>query len=334
MTFPATGSYELVTTATADDTVPEAPDVRTVVVEEENADLVAGSEPPGSGSRQRVRHTFRNDGPTQAGFATVEGTFPPGATLVPGTFQFGDMNTYPPLGCSVSATGYSCEPFHEDLFSLRRELELPWYIGWDLPYSRWVEYDVIVPAGTGPVEATATVVGRADPDTTDNTSVVTLEPLATPAPIGIELTGSAYTAADDSGPVTIAAEVTCLEPVSVTTRFTVAQPDSSGDVHTGTSTVTAPCTPGVPNPITSDHIEGFTPGAATVTAIANRGTDHAGDDRTVTIESFSTARDRLVARLTDPTDTTAVADLIAALWFRLRYNPIWAQPFWAAILDG
>ena len=193
---------------------------------------------------------------------------------------------------------------------------------------------MIVPAGTGPVEATATIVGRADPDPTNNTSVVTLTPPATPAPIGIELTGSAYTAADDGGPVTITAEVTCLEPVTITTQFTVEQPDPSGDPHTGTSTVTAPCTPGAPNPITSDHIEGFTPGAATVTAIANRGTDHAGDDRTVTIEPFSTVRDRLVARLTDPTDTTAVADLIAALWFRLLYNPIWAQPFYAAILNG
>ena len=351
VTFPAVGSYELVTTATADDFVdeddedgvttkpfvPEAPDVRTIVVTEENADLVAG--------------TYRWERGLRIGFPPDRPTHVPERRPHPGRLRHGGGQ--PPAGhhpraghlpllghgdymegsCTVSATGYACGPFHEDLFTWRRDYEHPDYIGWSLPYSRWVEYDVIVPAGAEPVEATATIVGRNDPDLTNNTSVVTVQPPAS-SPLDVEVTGPTFTGADDGGPATITAEVTCTAPSSVTTEFTLEQPGPTGDPHTATSTVTAPCTPGAPNRITSDYLEGFTPGAATVTAIAQSGTDYAGDSGPVTVAPFSTVRDQLLARLADPNDTTAATEFIAALVWRVQYNPLFARAFYIAILNG
>ena len=189
------GSYELVTTATADDFVDEDDGQVTRAVRAGSAGRADHrrrrrrtptswpapsrcEEDYVSGSRQTVRHTFRNDGPTQAGFATVEGSLPAGhhprAGHLPlrghGRLHGGELLG---LGHRLRLRTLPRGSVH-----LAPRLRAPLLHQWSLPYSRWVEYDVIVPAGAEPVEATATIVGRNDPDLTNNASVVTVQPPA------------------------------------------------------------------------------------------------------------------------------------------------------------
>ena len=52
----------------------------------------------------------------------------------------------------------------------------------------------------------------------------------------------------------------------------------------------------------------------------------------VEIRSTAQAFADLAARFADPSDTTVLSDLVAALTFRLQYNQVFSQAFWQAVL--
>ena len=143
----------------------------------ENADLAGTNENArvalGTQSTYRVGHQFDNKGPTAAADAAVTGTVT-GGTIVPGSFNFFTNYFTTPnrngnlaaSDCTVTATTFSCAPvFSGGVF--------------DAPQP-FVFYDVMLPTTPGTVVATATLTGRADPVSSNNSSTFTID-VAEPA---------------------------------------------------------------------------------------------------------------------------------------------------------
>lgn len=161
--FAAEGTFRITSRLTAASPATDVTEFLDVVVEPENADLVGldRDHVVVVGRTKLVSHIFRNNGPTGAGEATIVGEFPPGATIVPGTFSFGNgyLET-PDKPCIVTSATFTCFPATANYFNA----------GMDN-----VGYEAIMPTTPGTVVATATITGRNDPDPTNNTSTVTID---------------------------------------------------------------------------------------------------------------------------------------------------------------
>ena len=149
-----------------------------------------------------------------------------------------------------------------------------------------------------------------------------------PSPLTVTIDAPAYTSTDGLSGATVPAILECDEAATVRLRFVLSQLDSaSGLTRRGSSIVIVPCTPGTPAEVTSDLIGSMEPGPADVIIIA---TVEGTNARTITsgnisLEPFSAVLATLLARLADPTDTTVIPELAAALSWRLQYNPLWAR---------
>ena len=154
--------------------------------------------------------------------------------------------------------------------------------------------------------------------------------------MSVAIGDDAYTSTDGRSGATVTAVVSCDVALTVGLQFDLVQLDQSGPPpRHGTSTVFAPCSPGAPVEMTSDLLAGMDPGTAELAVRA-----YGDDDRRavvtgmVTLDPFSAQVAELLARLADPADTTAMAELVATFTFRLAHNPIWAHEFWRAILQA
>ena len=163
VTFDAVGTYQFSSSATADQVDVDGDSTATVstVVVAETADLSGGDprEQDGLAGVMGLTHVFENLGPTAAGLATIDGTFPPGLDVVPGSFHFGS----PALNeandaCTLTAATYSCEGVAGEVGAL----------------SKYVYYEVVIPPTLSTSEATATITGRNDPNHSNDTSRITI----------------------------------------------------------------------------------------------------------------------------------------------------------------
>jgi hypothetical protein len=140
---------------------------------------------------------------------------------------------------------------------------------------------------------------------------------------------------DPQGSVTIPVTLTCEESDLVYVEFRFWQTLAGGFLRSGDSNIEVPCTAGVPVAITSDLVSSNNeagPAEVMVRASMTTGIGSATLVQDIDVTSNADAVAALLARFADPADTTAVTDFVAALTFRVLYNPIFAQEFWAAVL--
>jgi hypothetical protein len=172
--------------------------------------------------------------------------------------------------------------------------------------------------GTDPVTAAAPIAFAEPPDTG----------------LSVAIGDDAYTSADSRSAATVAAVVSCDVAMQVALQFELVQLDASGPPpRRGASIVTAPCTPGAPVEMSSDLIGAMDPGVAELAIRAASGSHRAAASGLVELASSSAQMAELQARLADPDDTTVMAELVAALLFRIEHNPVWALDFWRAVLS-
>jgi hypothetical protein len=174
---------------------------------------------------------------------------------------------------------------------------------------------------------------------TSTTATAPLSFAPTSAMDGITLTVDqpAFLDEDPQGSVTILATLTCEESDLVYVEFRFWQTLAGGFLRSGQSNIEVPCTAGVPLAITSDLISSSNeagPAEVMVRASMTTGIGSATLVQDIEVISNADAVAALLARFADPTDTTAVADFVAALTFRVLYNPLFAQEFWAAVFAG
>ena len=156
-----------------------------------------------------------------------------------------------------------------------------------------------------------------------------------PSGIGVELDAPAYLDADPVGAITIPATVTCDDTSTVSVRFTLYQPAATPNSYSGVSFVSFPCTAGTPVAITSDLIGlGLSPGSGELLVEASSSLEQTAQVAEIEVTTNAAAVDALFARFADPDDTTAVADFVAALIFRIQHNTRFAQAFWRAVLGA
>ena len=168
LTFAAPGTYSITSTARADqsDVDGDSSARLDVVVVEENADLSGRSRSDrvvvGTQTSHRVFHDFANHGPTAAAGASISGTVS-GATIVANSFAFVTNGGFEVAAdrCTVAATTFACAPVTAG--------------GTSPPQESFVFYDVILPTVPTVIVAAATITGRDDPDTSNNTSTVTID---------------------------------------------------------------------------------------------------------------------------------------------------------------
>ena len=173
--------------------------------------------------------------------------------------------------------------------------------------------------GTDPPTASAPIAFAEEPDTG----------------LRVAIGDDAFTSGDGRRDGTLTAVVECDEAMTVTVLFDYYQFSSSGAApRRGSSSVTAPCTPGPPIEMTSDLMGGLDPVSGDVAIGAVSGTHRAVVTGTVVLDPFSTKLAELQARLADPDDTTVVAEFVSALMFRLAHNPVFALRFWQAVLQS
>jgi hypothetical protein len=185
------------------------------------------------------------------------------------------------------------------------------------------------------VDACRLGVGTIDLTTVGST-VVSFAPGPQPGTVlSVALGEAPYLSSDPTGPATIPVIVSCTTATTVRVDFKLYQASSTGGApNTRTSAVTGiPCAPGAPVPISSDLTgDSFAPGAAEVLVRATAGSSQATLVGDVEIRSTAQAFADLAARFADPSDTTVLSDLVAALTFRLQYNQVFSQAFWQAVL--
>jgi hypothetical protein len=160
--FAATGSYQLTSSARADQ--PDANGDSTfhlgVDVVNENADLAGSADSArvvlGTQSTYRVFQHFTNLGPTAASAGSVSGTVTGGATIVPGSFSFVVSYFNDPTdlagNCTIAATTFTCPSVFDGS----------------------VFYDITLPATPSTIVASATITGHADPNHANDTSTTTI----------------------------------------------------------------------------------------------------------------------------------------------------------------
>ncbi len=162
LTFAATGTYQLTSSAHADQ--PDANGDSTfhlgVGVVAENADLAGRSDSArvvlGTQSTYRVFQHFGNLGPTAASAGSVSGSVTGGATIVPGSFSFGVSYFNDPTdqasNCTIGATTFTCASV----------------------FDGELVYDITLPTMPSTIVAAATITGRADPNHANDTSTITV----------------------------------------------------------------------------------------------------------------------------------------------------------------
>ncbi len=150
-----------------------------LVVVPESADLVGldRADQARVGSLYGVAHIFKDDGPTAAFGASLAGTFPANATVVPGSFEFGTgVDDLTASHCTVTATDYRCAPLTSNPINTE-------FLG------AYVQYTLALPDTPQVVTAEATVTGRADPDPTNDTSTVAVTVLPDAPDLTVEWNG-------------------------------------------------------------------------------------------------------------------------------------------------
>ena len=181
----------------------------------------------------------------------------------------------------------------------------------------------------------AAAVGAFEPDmSTVATAALSFEPTSAMDGLTVTVEPPAYLDEDPRGSVTILATLTCEESDLVHLQFRFWQTLPGGFLRGGTSNIEVPCTAGVPLAISSDLISSNNeagPAKVMVRASMTTGVGSATLVQDSDVISNADAVAAFLARFADPSDTTAVADFVAALTFRVLYNPIFAQEFWAAV---
>lgn len=180
------------------------------------------------------------------------------------------------------------------------------------------------------------LVATSSPGASRDAVLLDFAPAPFPADgLTVELGEPAYLDGDALGAATIPVTVTCATAGTVTLRVTLVDPPTLGRAAPQTTDrVQFPCTPGTPVEASSDLMPGYQPGSAEVLVEVTSGDAVAFDLGEIDLWPFSDAQDALRTRLEDPDDTTALADFIAALEFRLRYHPKFARAFWTAIFGS
>lgn len=151
--------------------------------------------------------------------------------------------------------------------------------------------------------------------------------------VGVTLSGTGHLFSDPDGPATVSVDLSCAIAGDVAVEFSLHQVASGTQpTQRETNTITVPCIPGDPVAITSDLLgTRVLPGTATVLV---RATSVAGEGWAfgeVVMRSHAEVRAELQARLDDPEDPDAAAELVQGLLFRVTHNPEFAREFWRAV---
>ena len=153
-----------------------------------------------------------------------------------------------------------------------------------------------------------------------------------PSPVEIQLEDPHNQEAPDIGGTTLLARMSCATTADVTVRFRLRQTNSLGGTTTGSSTITVPCTSGSEVLLFSDLLFGFEAGAAEVAVFAGIPQTVDAVAGPITIQPHAVVLAALQERLAS--DPDALAELFAAIEWRLTYNPEFRTRFFRAILLG
>ena len=154
-----------------------------------------------------------------------------------------------------------------------------------------------------------------------------------PPPVEIQFEDPHYQESPEIGGTTLRARMSCATTADVVVRFSLSQTNPLGGTGTGSTTITVPCTSGSEVLLFSDLLFGFEAGAAEAAVFASIGPQTvdavAGP---ITIQPYAVVLAALQDRLA--TDPDALAELLAAIEWRLTNNPNFHTRFVQAVLLG